>query len=171
MATTIDEPVKNTEDHGKILATWDFPEFQKYKRTKTWYVLMIILVATLAIFAITTQNYLFLVIIGLFVIISFMRSRREPAIINLEIFEDGIGIGQQNFYEWKDIKSFWIVYEPPKVKNLYLDFKASLRASVTISLENQNPIKIRKILADYLVEDTEKENETFSDGLSRMLKL
>ncbi|MCH7492666.1 hypothetical protein IID19_03715, partial [Patescibacteria group bacterium] len=62
-------------------------------------------------------------------------------------------------------------YEPPEVKNLYFDFKTGIRPSISISLESQNPVNIRKKLLEYLEEDTEKENESFSDGLSRMLKL
>ena len=158
-------------DHGKILASWEFPEFKKTKKTTGWYIGMAILVGALVAFSIATQNYLFLIIIALFVIIYVLRSRREPTILNIQITEDGIGIGPQTFYEWKDVKSFWIIYEPPEVKNLYLDFKTGLRTSITISLENQNPLQIRKILLEYILEDTEKENETFSDGLHRTLKL
>jgi len=171
MAETTNDAPKQPTDHGKVLAAWDFPEFQKHKRTTAWYVVMALLIGALVIFAVATQNYLFLVIVILFVVIYVMRSRREPALLNIKITEDGLGIAQQTFYEWRDIKSFWIVYEPPSVKNLYVDFKASLRASITVALENQNPLKIRKILAEYIPEDLEKENETFSDGLSRMLKL
>ena len=100
-----------------------------------------------------------------------MRSRRNPALLRITITEDGIEIGDKNFYKWQDIDKFWIVYEPPAVKNLYLDFKAGLRPSITIFLENQNPLIVRKILLQYINEDTERENETFSDGFSRMLKL
>jgi len=158
-------------DHGKILASWKFPEFIKHKKTKTWYVWAVIVIAALAAFTIFTQNYLFLLIIVIFIIIYFMRTRREPALLDIKIAEDGVAIGEDDFYEWKQIKNFWIIYEPPEVKNLYFDFKAGLRPSISIFLENQNPLNIRKILIEYLPEDTSKENESFSDGLSRMLKL
>ena len=45
------------------------------------------------------------------------------------------------------------------------------RPSVTISLENQNPLEIRQILLEYLTEDVDKENESVSDGVSRLMKL
>jgi len=166
-----EEKNDKSTDHGKILASWKFPEFIKHKKTKGWYVGAIIIICGLAIFAIFTQSYLFLLIIIIFIIIYIIRGRREPMLLDIEITEDGVGLGQNSFYEWKEIKNFWIIYEPPEVKNLYFDFKAGIRPSISIFLENQNPINIRKILLEYLPEDTDKENESFSDGLGRMLKL
>ncbi|MCH7492634.1 hypothetical protein IID19_03545 [Patescibacteria group bacterium] len=163
--------ITNVEDHGDVLASWDFPEFVKYQRTLGWYIITSVVVLAFILFGIFTQNYLFIVLIAIFIIIYVMRSRREPIKLNVSLTEDGIEIGTETFYKWKDIKSFWIIYEPPEVKNLYFDFKTGIRPSISISLESQNPVNIRKKLLEFLTEDTEKENESFSDGLSRMLKL
>ena len=164
-----DDTIPN--DKGELLVSWDFPEFTKYTRTMLWYIIAGIVVIGLITFAILTEGYLFLGIIILYVIIYFLRAKRDPSILKIQILEDGIQISNNTFYEWKDIKLFWIIYEPPEVKNLYLDFKAGFRPSITISLENQNPLNIRNTLLQYLMEDTEKENESFSDGFSRLLKL
>ncbi|MEA1979656.1 MAG: hypothetical protein U9N54_01605 [candidate division Zixibacteria bacterium] len=158
-------------DPGKLLTSWDFPEFQKYTRSIIWYLIMGLILIGLIAFAISTQGYLFLGIILLYVFIYYLRAKRTPLHLQIQIFEDGIQISDNTFYEWKDIKQFWIIYEPPEVKNLYLEFKTGFKPSITISLENQNPIQVRKILLQYLMEDTEKENESFSDGFSRLLKL
>ena len=158
-------------DHGKALASWEFPEFIKQERTPSWYILAFIVIIALLAFAFFTQSYLFGVVIILFGAVYYMRSRRSPALMRITITEDGIEIGDKNFYPWKDVDKFWIVYEPPAVKNLYLDFKAGLRPSITVFLENQNPLNIRKFLLQYIPEDIERENETLSDGFSRMLKL
>ena len=163
------ENEKQKEDHGKTLIAWTFPEFIKHQRTGGWYVGMAILLAALVIFSILTQSYLLLVIIAMVVIIYYIRARKEPDLVHFGITEDGLEIGE-TFYPYKNIKNFWIIYEPPEVKNLYFDFK-SLRPHLTIYLENQNPLKVRKTLLTYLKEDLTKENEPFSDGLTRMLKL
>lgn len=157
------------EDHGQTLAEWTFPEFTKYKKTRGWYFGITIFLLVLVLVGIFTQSYLFLLIIALVILIYYIRSRREPATINFGITEDGLEVGEA-FYPYKNIKNFWIIYEPPEVKNLYVSFKV-LRPSLSIALLNQNPIKIRKILLNYLQEDLTKENESFADGLMRMLKL
>lgn len=172
MATEKNESNKHeTMDHGKTVMSWDFPEFVIHKRTTLWYFWAIVITSGLILFALFSQNYLFLIVITLFVMVYILRTKRKPAILTVNITEDGISIGEKTFYTWKQIKKFWIIYEPPEVKNLYIDFDASLRPSITISLENQNPLNVRKLLAQYLEEDIEKENESFSDGFSRMLKL
>jgi len=162
---------KNIEEKGKLLVQWEFPEFNKYQISKTWYFIMGIIIIALITFCIFTQNYLFLLIIIIFITIFFLRVKREPHIVNLQIFEDGIQIGENTFYEWKDINKFWIIFEPPEIKNLYLDFKMGIRPSINISLQNQNPVEIRNLLLQYIQEDLEKENESFSDGLSKLMKL
>ncbi|XOU94447.1 MAG: hypothetical protein ACNFW9_00080 [Candidatus Kerfeldbacteria bacterium] len=166
---TDDKKIPN--DPGKLLTSWDFPEFQKYSRSFIWYLIIALIVIGLTIFAISTQGYLFLGIILLYIFIYYIRAKREPLTLQIKIFEDGIQISDNTFYEWKEIKQFWIIYEPPEVKNLYLEFKTGFKPSITISLENQNPLNIRKILLEYIIEDTDKEDESFSDGFSRLLRL
>lgn len=165
------EPNDADQDRGKLLASWDFPEFYKPERSFAWYVIAVLLGAGLLIWAFTDQNYLFALIIIILAAIITLRIRREPKIIKAAIYEDGISVGSNTFYEWKDIRNFWIAYDPPEVKNLYIEFVAGLRPSITINLEDQNPLNVREILLNYLPEDTERENETFSDGFTRLLKL
>ena len=136
-----------TKDHGAILAEWEYPEFKEHSRTRTWYIAAMVIVALLILFGILTQSYLFIIIVGMLVFIYAMRLRRKPLALPFHITEDGILVDPRTFYEWKDMRNFWIVYEPP-VKNLYLAFKSPVRPSITISLEDQNPLNIRKILLD-----------------------
>jgi hypothetical protein len=162
---------ETTEDHGATLASWEYPEFIKHQRTKTWYIAAAVVIGLLVLFGIWTSSYLFIVIIGIVVFIYLSRWRREPTTLTCSITEDGILADPHSFYEWKDLRNFWIIYEPPEVKHLCLAFKSSIKPSITISLENQNPLNIRKILLEYIPEDTEKENESFADGMTRILKL
>jgi hypothetical protein len=90
--------------------------------------------------------------------------------IKLNIREDGLEIGR-NFYSYRDLNNFWIIYQPPEVKKIYVSFKSRIAAPLVISLENQNPLKIRKTLLEYLPEDLEKEEEPASDSLSRTFKI
>ncbi len=157
-------------DYGKVLAEWTFPEFIKHKRTRRWFLWMALAIFGLLIFSIWTRSYLFIIIIFLVILIQYIRNKREPLNVPIQISEEGILIGE-SFYPYKEIKGFWIIYEPPDVKTLYLDFKSSLRPYLSISLVNQNPIRLRKILLQYLQEDLTRENESLSDAVARYLKL
>lgn len=156
------------EEHGKILMSWEFSEYPKYERTLGWYIGATIIFFGLLLFAVFTANYLFALIILMVAIIIFIYNLKQPAQINFVITEDGIKIGTK-FYPWDDFKNFWIIYKPPEVKTLYFDFKG-LRPNLPIYLEDQNPVKVREILLQYLKEDLTREKEPAGDELARWLK-
>ncbi|MBI5467217.1 MAG: hypothetical protein HY975_03320 [Candidatus Kerfeldbacteria bacterium] len=157
-------------DHGDTLISWKFPEVPKYSRSRRWYVgLAVFGLATLA-WSIYDRNFLFAVIIVLSLAIIYFQSRQEPRMLSIEVTEDGLAIGK-DFFVYDDIKNFWIIYTPPVVKTLYLSFKSSLRPILGISLEDANPVEVRKHLLKYLAEDLEKEDEPASDAYGRLFKI
>jgi len=157
-------------DRGKTLLSWKLPEFHQPERGKMWYISTLIIAAAIIIWSAFTANYLFMIIIILVSIIFIVQNRQKAKLIECKIKEDGIELGR-NFYDYNDIKNFWIVYHPPEVKSIYIDFKSTLRPTLPISLENQNPLKVREVLKKYLEEDLEKEEEPASDSISRALKI
>jgi len=169
-----EENKKNEEiiegPHGKIWAYWSFPEYVKAKRSKNWYFFTTIIVLALLTYAILTTNFLFALIIILGVTILIISGKREPKEVDFKITEDGLEV-DKDFYPYKDIKHFWIVYEPPEVKTLFIVFRNMLKPRLSIPLEDQDPVKIRKILLQYIEENLEKEDEPISDYLKRTLKL
>jgi hypothetical protein len=157
-------------EHGNIWAQWSFPEFVEHQRGLGWIIFMAILSLGLIIWAFWTANILFAFIIIIIAIIVILQARREPLEIKFQITNDGVQSGS-NFYEWKRIEKFWIIYKPPEIKKLYFKLNSILPPSLSIPLEKENPIKIREILLNYALEDLEKDEESFSDFLGRSLKI
>lgn len=164
------EEQKNKTDHGETLTAWTFPEFAAHQRGKTWYFSIIVICAAVLIWSAFTANYLFSLIIIIIGLILILQNRQKAAVLPCQIKEDGLEVGR-NFYNYKDIKKFYIIYQPPEVKTLYFDFKSTLRPTLPIPLESQNPLKVREILKKYLEEDLEKEEEPASDAITRSLKI
>ena len=106
----------------------------------------------------------------MFGIVLVINHRQEPSKINFSIDHDGLHLGDK-FYKYKDIAKFWIIYQPPHVKNLYFEFKASIRPKLSIPLQKQDPLEVKSFLRQYLEEDLDQENESFTDVLSRIFKL
>lgn len=158
------------EEHGKKLAEWEFTEYVKYERSLAWYIGLGIIEVVVIIYSILSKNFLFALIAILVGLILVLHSKREPAELNCQIFEDGIQVGQK-FYEWNDIKTFRLVYLPPEIKLLYIDLKSVFMPDFSVPLNNQNPLEIRQILKTYLVEDLEKQYETLTDRMNRWLRL
>lgn len=157
-------------DYGEVLVSWKFPEFVRQERGKKWYVGFFVITFGLLIFALVTASFMFIVVILMFVAIVLLSYRREPQEVEFKIAEDGVIIDQR-FYKYSELDKFWIIYDPPIVKTLYLDSKATLSPVMSILLEDQNPIKVREILSENLEEDLSREDELNSDVWQRVLKL
>lgn len=156
--------------HGKTLAEWKIPEYIKYDRTFGWYVVIGGVGAVLLVYALWTANFLFALLIVITAVIIYQTHRRQPRELDFKITEDGLEIGER-FYAYKNLKKFWIIYEPPEVKTLYFETQRWLHPELSIFLKNMNPVTVRKILLKYLEEDLEQEDESSADKLSRLLKI
>jgi len=158
------------EDHGKILLNWKFPEYTQHQRSPLWYIVVGLIFAFVFIYSFLAANFLFIVFLILFGLISILHFRRVPMEVEFKIFEDGLMLGS-NFYEWSEIKNFHLVYRPPETKRIYFDLKNALAPEISAPLEEQEPIEVRKILKNYLEEDLNRAEETLIDRLNRWLKI
>ena len=124
----------------------------------------------LFIYAIWSYNFLFAVIIIIIATIIFIHEKREPEPLPFSITYKGITLAD-DFIPYKNIKKFWIVYEPPEIKKLYFQLDRKLRAELSVPLLNMNPVYIRQILLKYLPEDLEQKNPSTDDLLEKMFKI
>ena len=110
------------KDYGNKLLSWKFPEFNQYQRNKTWYMAAGFIITLLIIYALWTKNILFVLVIIMLVLVMIMMQRESRELL-FTLFEDGIMIGEQ-FFEYKNIESFFIIYEPPEIKSLFFEYKS-----------------------------------------------
>ncbi|MBD3311632.1 MAG: hypothetical protein GF349_04015 [Candidatus Magasanikbacteria bacterium] len=162
--------ITNSVLTGKILHNWKIEEFEKFNRSRRWYIFMIILGLALVLYGVFSGNFLFSLIIILFSIIIFLQSHQEPTEVPFGISELGIMIGNR-FYEYNELEKFYIIYDPPETKSLFIDTKSTTRPLLRIPLKDNDPLKVRSTLKQYLEEDIEKEEEPYSDKFARVWKL
>ncbi len=154
----------------KILERWSFPEYVKYHKSKKWWVGFVVLNIIFIIISIFNTNFIFILILLIIDAIIIFREFEEPENIDFAITSHGILIDNR-LYEWGEFDSFWIAYRPPEVKKIYFVFKSKFKTPLSVPLEDKNPLKIRKILGDLLMEDLEREDEETIDTLNRILKI
>ncbi|MBU0597077.1 hypothetical protein KJ641_03470 [Patescibacteria group bacterium] len=161
-------PIKIEEDTivGSLKFEWTIQEYDQHERNRAWYFFMLVVGFILIIQAVLTGNFLFALIIILFAIILFLQSHQEPLQVPFQITELGIIISDR-FYTWKEFESFYIIYQPPQVKTLFLETGSIWRPILRIPLLDNNPIEIKHTLREFLAEDLEKEEEPISDQLGR----
>ncbi len=88
-------------------------------------------------------------------LVLILYSTRRPEISRIHIDQGGVAIGNAMYY-YKDLRSFWIHYNPGELKELSLEAKKWYMPYVTVSIENKNPLLIRSLLINFL---PEKEHE------------
>lgn len=161
--------VEAKQNRGKELLGWEVSDQHDHTRGPAWFVLAGALCLSMLIYAVSTRNFLFAFIIIMFAVIIATHSMRPAVHYRFSVCELGIGLGER-FYVWKDIKQFFIAYEPPSVKTLYFDF-GGLRPRLPVPLENTDPDEARRLLGQYISEDTKQTEEPLSDWLARVLKI
>lgn len=162
--------VKNEVDIGDVVFEWTVKEYEQYEHEHRWYVLMGIIGVALVAYALISGNYLFALVIVLFGIILFMHDMVEPMDIPVVITETGIVIGKK-YYRYSELASFWMIYDPPAIKNLYFGMNGLFRHRIQVPLLDNDPRPIREHLNQFIEEDLEQEEEPLSDRISRLFKL
>ncbi|MFH1413147.1 MAG: hypothetical protein ABIG10_03955 [bacterium] len=158
-------------DYGEELIGWEIPEYEKHERGPLWYALAGLISVAIVIYGIYSHNYLFVIIIGLFVLISVINHFREPDMIEFAIMTEGIIIGNK-FHDHDTIKHFSIIYKPgDNLKSLYLEFKNIIKPRLTVPLMNANPLVAREHLLKYIMEDLDRTDEPNTDFITKKLKL
>jgi hypothetical protein len=161
---------EQTTTQPQVLLKWLFPSFQQHERGLGWYIAAGIVAVGLFVYSIVTKNFLFAIIIILIAIIVIGKDFVSPHQVQFMVDEDNVTIGDRT-YRFREFATFWLAYEPPQVKMLYLEFKSGVRPSYPIPLVNENPLRVRAVLQKYIREDLEREAEDLTDRLGRMFKL
>lgn len=156
-------------DQGEEILSWQAEDISVRRRGLWWYVFASVAAAGLLIYAIRERNFLFAFIVIMFAIIFATHHIRSAAEVRFAITDLGLRIGSR-FFPWRDIEEFWIAYEPPAVKTLYVEF-SGLRPRLPIPLEDADPNQVREVLRQFIAENSSKHEEPISDWVARVLKI
>jgi len=150
--------------------TWPVDEYVNHERGILWYVFFAVFGGAGLIYALVTQNFLFAVILVMFGVIIGLSSLREPRQMDFVVTEMGVGVGFQ-FFEFKEIRNFWILYDE-EVRNIYFEFRRSLRPHLVVPLYDIDPLPVRELLLEFIDEEVDDDlEEPLSDYFGRLLKL
>lgn len=155
---------------GQPILAWKVDAFPYFERSRLWYIVAAILGALGIMYAISTANFLFALIILITGVIVLVTSFRKPERMDVVVTEMGMIIGE-TFHPFKEIKNFSIVFDPPKVRTLYLEFPSVLRPLLSVPLEDMDPNTVRDTLIPFCKENTERNEESLTDVLRKVYKL
>ncbi|MEX1064226.1 MAG: hypothetical protein WD898_02765 [Candidatus Paceibacterota bacterium] len=147
--------------------SWSGPLFHHAPRALSINIIAISLFAIAALVQIFQENIITTIFFALLGVVVLANGYRKPEIANFDVGPLGVRAGDRMF-RFKDIKSFWIEYEPElEIKELSLQFKKWYMFYVKIPLTDQNPVQIRSFLLDFIPEI--EHEDTLADTLSRKL--
>src|SRR3989339_595412 len=148
---------------------WEAPEYEHSEKQPKWYWVMGGVLLAVIIYALITNSILMAITFILIGTLGYVYAERQPRVIQMEINPDGIRVDDY-FYDYDNIRSFWIFYETEEeIRVLSLHSKKTFLPYIQIPIGNDNPIKIRETLLQYLPEI--KQELSVIDRLERMIGL
>ena len=146
---------------------WIAPEFEQYEKSKSWFITTGLIAGALFLLAIFTKNLLFALMIALVYFVISTYASKNPREIKLAITPKGIKI-EKTLYDFENLRSFWLFYDPPEVKELSIRSKKTIMPYIKIPLGEQDPVEVRQMLIKYLPE--RKHKESLVDNLVRQIR-
>ena len=157
-------------DFNRAAFSWVAPEYLQHPKSVRWWVIAGMVFLMAVIIEALVANWTMLAATFAFALVyAYLHYFHPPRRTKVNISELGIKLGHKKV-PYEEIESFWIIYDPPQTKKLYLRVKDKLIPDLVIELEQQDPEAIRRYLETRLVEITGMR-ESFTDLLLRLLKL
>jgi hypothetical protein len=147
---------------------WSALEYENKKKSPDWFWTIGIIIIALFVSSILLKNFLFGVLVLLAGFSLALYGVKKPSIVFFGIGPKGIKIAN-NIFNYENLKSFWVNYDPPRVKELIIESKKTFMPHITIPLDDADPVKVREYLLKFLKE--EKIEESLIITIARLLKI
>ncbi len=158
---------KNRGEEAALLH-WRAPEFEVTDRDHKWYFYVTAILLIIVAYAIFTNSLIMAITFILIGMVGYIYIHKEPRILDFALTEDGIVAGRE-IYDFADMKSFWIFYEEDGLQVVSFHTNSYLLPYLHVPIHDQDPVKIREILLEYLSE--EKHEPGILEVLDRVLHL
>ncbi|MCR4274662.1 MAG: hypothetical protein NUW02_01255 [Candidatus Campbellbacteria bacterium] len=145
----------------QIHLAWKTLEYEHKPRSSDWFWGLGIIAIAGVILSIFLGNFLFGVVIGVGAVALGLHALRHPHIIECEIQDRGVRIGD-TLFPYRTLESFWI--DERLIPNrLLLKSQKMFMPHIIVPLADISTDEVRDTLLQYL--DEEEVHETFSDRI------
>lgn len=159
----------NAHVFDDAVLSFQAPEYIQHQKSALWFVVAALIGAALVFYGLATDGWTFSVAILVFAATYYLFHKEKPPVVTVKISKMGIKVGR-HIFPYTSIKNFWIVYDPPLVKKLYLRMRARVQPDVYVSLEDVDPAELRHALSGH-IKEAHGRTEPFADVLARLFKL
>ncbi|NOY35572.1 MAG: hypothetical protein GXP44_01470 [bacterium] len=145
---------------------WEAAEYEHREKTADWFWAVGIITLAAVVSAFLLENFLLAILSGLIGFSISLYGAKKPATVKFKIGSRGVQIGGK-LYDYENLNSFWIDYDPPRRKELILESKKTFMPHINIMLEDTDPEEVREYLSQFVKE--EKIEESWASTISRIL--
>ncbi len=156
------------QNKENVIVHWRGPEFEHYPRSKQWYTGALIVLSLIVLYAVVKGGILMAIVFALIGVVGYILLSQPQKVIDFAVTYDGILVGDE-IYDFDDIKSFWIFYEPPHTRVISLHMRGHFRPYLHIPLHQVDPVDVHKALVDFIPE--EKQEQNLVDIMERLLRM
>lgn len=153
---------------GEIILEWQAPEFEIYEKSGRWYLGFAVFIIAIVAYALITNSPIMAITFILLGVVGYIHLQKDPRDIIFRITSEGV-VADKEMYSYDNIKSFWILYDPPYDKLLSLHTNASMLPSVHIPLGDEDPVVVREILLKYAAE--KKQDPSIINTLEKIFHI
>jgi hypothetical protein len=162
-------PGVGSSEFGKVIYSWEAPEFEVYEKSTRWYLLSGIFLLVFVIYALVTNSPIMAITFIMIGIVAYMQLQSEPKMFTFHITTKGVLIGKE-FYPYENVISFWIFYDPPHTRTVSLHLKSGVFPFVHIPFDDdEDPTEIHAALIKFLPEI--EQQSSMVDALERFLHI
>lgn len=155
-------------EHSDVLIEWQGPEYEHFPKEKRWYMIASLILAVIVMYALINNSPIMAITFILIGIVGYIQLEKAPRLLTFKVTHDGVMAGKE-LYDFDNIESFWIFYEPPHTKILSLRVNALLTPYIHIPVHQIDPVKLREVLLDFVPE--KKQKPTLIDTIERLLHI
>jgi len=156
------------DNQNNLIYSYEALEFDKYHKSPTWYVMLLIIFILLLIYAIIQRSPITFVVFVLLFIVTLLISTKDPKEIVVEITKSGINLDQKTTFRYQDIEAFG-VFIRNDIRFISIYLTEGMIKYARIPLGKENPEDIADILEQYLIREDGRER--FTDTIDHMLKI
>lgn len=160
------QPLSPATEAGKTIE-WKAPEFEYREKTPDWFWVLGIITLALVFSVVILGNIMLGIMVGLSGFTLALYGAKKPGMVNFKIGPRGIRI-KDKVYDYENLQSFWINYNPPRKKELIIESKKTFMPHIKIALGEEDPEKIRGYLLRFLKE--EKIEESLTETIAEILR-
>ena len=137
--------------------SWGAPSFYYNPQKKYLALVVFALVAGAAALLFYDRDMLLAIFLMLASLVLILYANKKPEISEIKVDQTGVSISDKVYY-YRELKSFWIDYNPDGPKELSLESRKWYLPHIKVSIEKEDPVELRSLMINFVPEKIHEQS-------------